>query len=147
MLASGYLIYTSLAQAHNMSVERLAPDFLTSAAVDDPKQSSGLFGMTFVEAPAIFKASAGAMQLWASHSVCPEGGRVLRTVRSLLLLLRLWLRLGGVHSITPAGSLDAARPDWTLQQRNIHQRCAAELRVPSRDTHRCDFGCAVAWLT
>lgn len=38
-----------------MSIERLAPDYLSSLGASDPSQSSGVFGDTFVEAPALFK--------------------------------------------------------------------------------------------
>jgi hypothetical protein len=38
-----------------MSIERLAPDFLTSLGATDSTQSSGIFGESYVEAPAIFK--------------------------------------------------------------------------------------------
>lgn len=57
--ATAYLIYTAVTTGHVMSVERLAPDYLSSAALNvserESSASSGLFGSTFVEAPAIFK--------------------------------------------------------------------------------------------
>jgi len=40
----GYIIYTSLAEGHSMSIERLTPDFLNSTLV-----SSGTFGDSNVE--------------------------------------------------------------------------------------------------
>ena len=41
---TGYIIYTSLAEGHSMSIERLTPDFLNSTLV-----SSGTFGDSNVE--------------------------------------------------------------------------------------------------
>jgi len=52
---TAYLIYTTLSKGHSMSIERLSPDYLTSLAATDPTQSSGVFGDSNVEAPAIFK--------------------------------------------------------------------------------------------
>ena len=70
--ATAYLIYTSLAAGHTMSVERLDPTYMRSLAASSLKVeegpfigtvhgptksnvSSGVFGMEFVEAPAMFK--------------------------------------------------------------------------------------------
>jgi hypothetical protein len=47
---SAYIIYTTLSHGHSMSIERLSANFTTSTLV-----SSGLFGDSFVEAPAMFK--------------------------------------------------------------------------------------------
>ena len=52
---SAYLIYTTLSHGHGMSIERLAPDYLSSLGATDPSQSSGIFGDGNVEAPAVFK--------------------------------------------------------------------------------------------
>ena len=52
---TAYLIYTTLSKGHSISIERLSPDYLTSLAATDPTQSSGVFGDSNVEAPAIFK--------------------------------------------------------------------------------------------
>jgi len=50
-----YVIYTSKLQgpepSHQMSLEKLAPDYLSSL----PNTSTGYFGNSFVEAPAMFK--------------------------------------------------------------------------------------------
>jgi len=55
---SGYVIYTSHIQGysvtHQMSVEKLAPDFTTTLGL---AANSGFFGASFVEAPAMFKAN------------------------------------------------------------------------------------------
>lgn len=47
---SAYVIYTTLSKGHSMSIERLSPDYTSSTLV-----SSGIFGASFVEAPALFK--------------------------------------------------------------------------------------------
>lgn len=47
---TGYIIYTSLSVGHSISIERLTPDYLNSTLV-----TSGVFGDSFVEAPAMFK--------------------------------------------------------------------------------------------
>ena len=52
---TAYLIYTTPSHNHGMSIERLAPDYLTSLGATDPAQSSGIFGDDNVEAPAVFK--------------------------------------------------------------------------------------------
>jgi hypothetical protein len=52
---TAYLIYTTLSHSHSMSIERLADDYLTSLGATDPSQSSGIFGDSNVEAPAVFK--------------------------------------------------------------------------------------------
>ena len=56
--AAAYVIYTSLITApapnHRMSVELLTPDFTDSARAG----SSGFFGDSFVEAPALFRRGA-----------------------------------------------------------------------------------------
>jgi hypothetical protein len=41
-----------------MSIERLAPDYLSSLGATDPAQSSGIFGDGGVEAPAVFKRAS-----------------------------------------------------------------------------------------
>ena len=52
---TAFLIYTTLSHNHGMSIERLAPDYLTSLGATDPAQSSGIFGDDNVEAPAVFR--------------------------------------------------------------------------------------------
>ena len=52
---TAFLIYTTLSHGHGMSIERLAPDYLSSLGATDPAQSSGIFGDSNVEAPAVFK--------------------------------------------------------------------------------------------
>ena len=52
---TAFLIYTTLSHGHGMSIERLAPDYLSSLGATDPAQSSGIFGDGGVEAPAVFK--------------------------------------------------------------------------------------------
>lgn len=49
---SAYVIYTTLSHGHSISIERLSSDYTTSLGAN---ASSGLFGQTFVEAPALFK--------------------------------------------------------------------------------------------
>ncbi len=49
---TGYLIYTSIAQGHGMSIEKMTPDFKGTLGAS---ASSGIFGLTFSEAPMIFK--------------------------------------------------------------------------------------------
>jgi hypothetical protein len=51
-------------QGHNISVEQLAPDFLSSA-----KHNSGFFGATFVEAPVMFKRQ-GVYYAMFGHCCC-----------------------------------------------------------------------------
>ena len=67
--ASAYLIYTGTRTGHTMSLEKLSGDYLTSLATPGAiaasvpalagpiksNISSGIIGMGFVEAPAIFK--------------------------------------------------------------------------------------------
>lgn len=45
-----YVIYTTLSKGHSISIERLTLDYTNSTL-----QSSGIFGDSFVEAPALFK--------------------------------------------------------------------------------------------
>lgn len=56
---TAYIIYTSTAQGHRMSVERLSDDYLRPIGYGNGEgpsnTSSGLFGAGFVEAPAIFQ--------------------------------------------------------------------------------------------
>jgi hypothetical protein len=47
---SAYIIYTTLSKGHSISIERLSANFTVSTLV-----SSGIFGDSFVEAPALFK--------------------------------------------------------------------------------------------
>ena len=47
-----YVIYTTLSHGHSISIERLSSDYTTSLGAS---ASSGLFGQTFVEAPALLK--------------------------------------------------------------------------------------------
>lgn len=49
---TAYVIYTTLSHGHAMSIERLSENFTMSLGA---AASSGLFGDTFVEAPALFK--------------------------------------------------------------------------------------------
>lgn len=48
----GYLIYTSIAENHGMSIEQLTPDYLGTLGA---AASSGIFGNSGVEAPMMFK--------------------------------------------------------------------------------------------
>lgn len=54
---AAYLIYTAVSGGHTMAVERLTDDYLQSAATSSARTnvSSGVFGLVFVEAPAMFK--------------------------------------------------------------------------------------------
>lgn len=49
---TGYIIYTTLSHGHSMSIERLSPNYTISLGAS---ASSGLFGDSNVEAPAMFK--------------------------------------------------------------------------------------------
>ena len=49
---TGYLIYTSIAQGHGISIEKLTPDFKGTLGA---RSSSGIFGVKLSEAPALFK--------------------------------------------------------------------------------------------
>eukprot|EP01047_Picozoa_sp_COSAG01_P018073 COSAG01_NODE_971_length_12373_cov_114.625957_5_plen_820_part_00 len=57
--SSAYILYTSTAQGHRMSVEQLSDDYLRPIGQGNGEgpsnTSSGLFGAEFVEAPAIFQ--------------------------------------------------------------------------------------------
>eukprot|EP00730_Choanoeca_flexa_P015117 TRINITY_DN6860_c0_g1_i1.p1 TRINITY_DN6860_c0_g1~~TRINITY_DN6860_c0_g1_i1.p1 ORF type:complete len:362 (+),score=60.38 TRINITY_DN6860_c0_g1_i1:2-1087(+) len=61
---TGYLIYTSVNEGHNISVEQLAPDMLSST-----RNNSGFFGATFVEAPVMFKRQ-GVYYAMFGHCCC-----------------------------------------------------------------------------
>ena len=54
---AAFLIYTAVSGGHTMAVERLTDDYLRSAATSSgpTNVSSGVFGIKFVEAPAMFK--------------------------------------------------------------------------------------------
>ena len=52
---TAYVIYTTLSQGHAMSIERLTPNYTESLGA---AARSGIFGDTFVEAPALFKRGA-----------------------------------------------------------------------------------------
>ena len=55
---AAYFIYTATGAGHTMAVERLSDDYLSSAAAvtpTAPNVTSGVFGIAFVEAPAMFK--------------------------------------------------------------------------------------------
>ena len=49
---TAYVIYTTLSHGHSISIERLSDNYTTSLGA---AASSGLFGQSFVEAPALFK--------------------------------------------------------------------------------------------
>ena len=49
---TAYIIYTTLSHGHGMSIERLSDNYTTSLGA---AASSGIFGESFVEAPALFK--------------------------------------------------------------------------------------------
>ena len=49
---TGYLIYTSIAQGHGISIEKLTPDFKATLGASS---SSGVFGANLSEAPSLFK--------------------------------------------------------------------------------------------
>jgi hypothetical protein len=82
----GYIIYTAHIQGypvtHVMSVERLAPDFLSSTGL---KHSSGFFGETFVEAPTMFERN-GAYFAVFGHCCCYCGsGSPVKYYRSVTI--------------------------------------------------------------
>lgn len=67
---AAYLIYTSVSNGHNMSVEALTPDYVHSLAATDPSKSSGFLpGITFVEAPTLFKRN-GMYVAIVAHCCC-----------------------------------------------------------------------------
>lgn len=67
---TAYLIYTSVAMGHNMSVEQLDRTYSASMAVADPgKYNSGFLQDTFVEAPIIFKRG-GLVYALTGHCCC-----------------------------------------------------------------------------
>jgi hypothetical protein len=70
----GYLIYTSLAESHGISVERLADDFLSSRGAKEPALSSGVFGDRNCEAPALFRRNATYFALFGSCCCFCESG-------------------------------------------------------------------------
>lgn len=74
---SGYLIYTSLAQNHGISVERLSDDFQRSAAALNASMSSGIFGTAYSEAPSIFRRGGVYYALFGRCCCfCGEGSDV-----------------------------------------------------------------------
>ena len=82
----GYLIYTTLSHGHSMSIERLAPDFLTSLGATDPTQSSGIFGDSNVEAPAIFKRGETYYAVFGSCCCYCGSGSVVTVYTSSAVL-------------------------------------------------------------
>jgi len=74
---TAYLIYTTLSHSHGMSIERLAPDYLSSLGATDPSQSSGIFGDSNVEAPAVFKRGGIYYAVFGSCCCYCGGGSVV----------------------------------------------------------------------
>jgi hypothetical protein len=73
-----YVIYTSHitgpGETHKMSIEKLAPDFLSSLGA---QASSGYFGQTFVEAPAMFQRGNMYYAVFGTCCCyCKKGGPV-----------------------------------------------------------------------
>lgn len=67
--ASAYLIYTSVPDGHQMSVEKLTDDYTNSAwSTTGNTSSSGFMPVAFVEAPAAFKR--GGTYYWAYGKCC-----------------------------------------------------------------------------
>eukprot|EP01090_Pellita_catalonica_P016055 TRINITY_DN4502_c0_g1_i1.p1 TRINITY_DN4502_c0_g1~~TRINITY_DN4502_c0_g1_i1.p1 ORF type:complete len:321 (-),score=22.84 TRINITY_DN4502_c0_g1_i1:40-1002(-) len=67
-----YLIYTSLEKNHQISIERLTPDYLASTFA-----TSGLFGKSPSEAPAMFKRNGVYFALFGhTCCFCEEGSGV-----------------------------------------------------------------------
>ena len=77
-----YFIYTTLSHNHGMSIEKLAPDYLSSLGATDPSQSSGIFGDSFVEAPALFKRGAIYYAVFGSCCCYCGGGSVVSVYTS-----------------------------------------------------------------
>jgi len=76
--SKAYLIYTSLQVNHQMSIEELSSDFLSSLAVNDASKSSGIFGdKGCVEAPALFERGAVYYALFGRCCCfCEEGSNL-----------------------------------------------------------------------
>jgi hypothetical protein len=69
---TAYIIYTTLSKGHSMSIERLSPNYTISTLV-----SSGIFGSSFVEAPALFKRGSVYYATFGSCCCyCGEGSSV-----------------------------------------------------------------------
>eukprot|EP00051_Salpingoeca_urceolata_P027193 m.480382 g.480382 ORF g.480382 m.480382 type:complete len:366 (+) comp21810_c0_seq1:160-1257(+) len=61
---TAYLIYTVVTEGHRMTIEKLAPDWLTST-----HETSGFIGASFVESPALFKRK-GIYYALFGHCCC-----------------------------------------------------------------------------
>jgi len=83
---SAYFIYTSLSHAHSISIEKLSSDYLSSLAATNISYSSGIFGASNCEAPALFERESIYYALF-DHCCCfcEEGsGIVVYTATSPL---------------------------------------------------------------
>ena len=71
---TAYIIYTTLSRGHSISIERLSADYTTSLGAN---ASSGIFGESFVEAPALFKRNGIYYATFGSCCCyCGSGSRV-----------------------------------------------------------------------
>jgi len=113
---TAYLIYTTLSHGHGMSVERLAPDYLSSLAASDPSQSSGIFGDGGVEAPALFKR-AGVYYAVFGSCCCYCGSGSVVSVYTAASALGPYTKRGALAA--PAGA--GAVPPFGSQQTDIFE--------------------------
>lgn len=115
---AGYLIYTSIAEKHGMSVERLAPDLLSSTL-----ESSGVISRGD-EAPALFRRDGVYYALFDSTCCfCPNGSGV--KVYTAPAPLGLWTLQGNVNR-RPADHPCGPEPVINAQQAHV-------ARVPTVD--------------
>jgi hypothetical protein len=96
-----YVIYTTLSKGHSISIERLTLDYLNSTKV-----SSGIFGDSFVEAPALFKRNGIYYASFGSCCCyCQSGSPVhIYTATSVLGPYTKQGLLGGLGSAPDIGS-------------------------------------------
>jgi hypothetical protein len=76
---TAYIIYTTLSHGHSMSIERLSPNYTTSLGA---AASSGIFGDSFVEAPAMFKRNGIYYATFGSCCCYCESGSEVRVYTS-----------------------------------------------------------------
>lgn len=111
---TAYVIYTTLSHGHAMSIERLSENFTTSLGA---AASSGLFGDTFVEAPALFKRGSIYYATFG-HCCCYCGSGSPVTVYTATSPLGPYTKqnvLGALLPPTPRDALSlAATPNGTI---------------------------------
>ena len=145
---AAYVIYTTLSKGHSISIERLTENYTASLGA---AASSGIFGESFVEAPALFKRNSVYYATFG-HCCCYCGSGSPVSVYTAASPLGPYTKQAGVLGATalPPPALPAPPPPQangtiTLLSATFGASCGVHVDLTSAAAGACNGAANCSW--